>query len=303
MKYTTKKSSNLLDTVIEIYKGISKQKAKQIISYSEFIVNGEKILKHPKLILDEGSMIEVVQKSLLNKQQNLIPSHNNPVAIYFEDYYFIVALKPAGILSCNDQNLKNSKSFHKLLEAYIQKRDENKKKLWPVHRLDKEVEGLILFAKDEDSQEALKENWHLVTKKYLALVENRPPNDDGIIEGWLKEGPEQKVYVHDREVNDSKFAKTEYHYLRKEKSFHLIELTLHTGRKNQIRAQLSKIGCPIVGDRKYGADDSVKRQVRLSAYKLEFMHPVKNEKISLEYMPVKRFFNPSKNEDEDYKII
>jgi 23S rRNA pseudouridine1911/1915/1917 synthase len=303
MKYTTKKTSSLLDTIMEIYHGVSKQKAKQIHGYSEFIIDGEKIAKHPKLIINAGSVIEVIQKSVNEKPLKLVPSHNRPVAIYFEDDYFIIALKPAGILSCSDQTLKNSKSFHKLLEAFILKRDERKQRLWPIHRLDKEVEGLIMFAKDEDTQEAMKESWQTVTKKYLALTENKPQDENGYIENWLKEGQEQKVFTFEKEVNGSKFAKTEFHYIRKERDYHLIELILHTGRKNQIRAHLAGIDCPIVGDRKYGADSSVKRQVRLAAYKLEFMHPITDESISMEYMPIARFFKPSKNEDENYKIV
>jgi len=303
MKYITKKAANLLDTIMEVYHGVSKQKAKQIFSHSEFLVDGKRIEKHPKFMLEAGSQLEIQQKSLLEKEKKIIPSRNRPVAIYFEDEFLMIALKPAGILSTSDQTLKNSKSFHKLLEAFLHNRDEKKRRLWPVHRLDKEVEGLIMFAKREEIMEALKENWQNVTKKYLALTENKPPHDDGFIENWLREGAEQKVFGHEREVAGSKFAKTEFHYLRPEKNYHLLELTLHTGRKNQIRSHLSEIGCPIVGDRKYGAEASIKRQVRLAAYKLEFTHPETEELISLEYMPIARFFKPSKEEDENYKIV
>jgi 23S rRNA pseudouridine1911/1915/1917 synthase len=301
MKYNTKKAATLLDTVLEMYFGVSKQKAKQIITHSEFIVDGKKIDKHPLQIIEAGKTIEIVKESKSN--QNKLPNRNNPVAIYFEDNYFIVALKPAGILSCGDKSNLNNKTFHKLLENFLFGRDEKKKRLWIIHRLDKEVEGLIMFAKNEEMQEVMKENWSTVNKKYLALCENRPKQDSGFLEGWLKEGQHQKVMSFSKEIEGSKFAKTEFQYIRQEKSFHLIELKLHTGRKNQIRVQLSDIGCPIVGDRKYGADDSVKRQVRLAAYYLEFIHPVAEEKIILEYKPISRFFNPSKNEDENYKIV
>jgi 23S rRNA pseudouridine1911/1915/1917 synthase len=302
MQYKVKKTASLLETVMEIYHGVSKQKAKQIISYSEFLVNGEKVQNHSKLIVTEGQLVEVLKIEKMQRQ-NSLPTKNSPIAIQFEDDYFLIALKPAGILSCNDMGQKGARSFHKLLEAFATKRAEQKVRLWPLHRLDKEVEGLIIFAKDEEIQEEMKENWQNVTKRYMALVEGKPSQEHGFIESWLKEGFEQKVMVFGKEVDGSKFAKTEYQYIRKEKIFHLLELTLHTGRKNQIRAQLASIGCPIVGDRKYGADDSVKRQIRLCAYKIEFQHPVTDAKVSLEYKPIARFFSPSKNEDENYKII
>ena len=92
-------------------------------------------------------------------------------------------------------------------------------------------------------------------------------------------------------------------FLQKEKDFYLLDIKLHTGRKNQIRVHLAQIGCPIVGDRKYGANDSVKRQVRLAACKLEFTHPVSGKNMLLEYHPHKKFFNPSLKEDENYKIV
>lgn len=301
MKYKTKKAATLFDTIMEIYFGVSKQKAKQIISHSEFIIDGKKIDKYPKQIIEAGVILEIVKES--KSQQNKLPSRNNPVAIYFEDNHLIVALKPPGILSCGDKSDQNTKTFHKLLEAYLFQRDEKKKRLWIIHRLDKEVEGFIMFAKSEEMQMTMKENWQMVNKKYLALTENRPIKDNGFIEGWLKDGPLQKVLPYKKEVEGSKFAKTEFQYIRQEKSFHLLELTLHTGRKNQIRVQLSDIGCPIVGDRKYGADDSFKRQIRLAAFYLEFVHPVTDERIILEYKPIARFFNPSKNEDENYKIV
>ena len=293
---------SLIDTVMEIYHGVSKQKAKQILNHSEFIVDGRKIRKHPKFIVEVGLIIEI-ESIAKGSKKNALPTRNNPIAIHFEDEYFIVAVKPAGILAVNDKNQVTAKSFHKLLEDFASYRAGKKVRLWPVHRLDKEVEGLIIFAKDEEILEEMKENWQNVTKKYLALVENRPANNQGIIENWLREGHEQKAMVFNKEAEGSKFAKTEFAYLKEEGKFHLLEITLHTGRKNQIRAHLSHIGCPIVGDRKYGANDSLNRQVRLCAYKIEFKHPATGKVINLEYKPIARFFKPSLKEDENYKLV
>jgi len=302
MRYKLKQNTTLIEAVLEIYKGISKQKAKQIITYYELIKNGIEIDHHPNQLLEKGDVLEI-NKLEPNKAKNLVPNRNNPIAIHFEDEHLVVALKPAGIISCGSKTDKKDNSFHIVLQEYMQKRDEKKTKLWIVHRLDKEVEGLILFAKSEQIQQLIKDNWQQVTKKYLALTEAKPEPENGIIENWLREVAEQRVVGFNKEVPDSKFAKTEYRYLRAEKGYHLLEVQIFTGRKNQIRVHLAGINCPIVGDRKYGADASVLRQIRLAAYKIEFMHPVTKNKLALEYMPTARFFKPSKTENESYKVM
>jgi 23S rRNA pseudouridine1911/1915/1917 synthase len=302
MKYIAKTDATLLDTIIEMHPGISKQKAKQIASYYEIVINGEIIKNHPKTVVHQGQSVEL-KKIVRGDDKVTHPDRKRPIAIYFEDKYVIVALKPAGILSCRDKNQETINSFHKVLEAFIFFRDEQRLRLWPVHRLDKEVEGLIMFAKSESLQDKIKQSWQNVTKRYLALVEGEPSSNSGVIEGWLRENREQRVMVYNKEVEGGKFSKTEYTILRKEGKFNLLEITLHTGRKNQIRAHLSHIGCPIVGDRKYGADGSINRQVRLAAYKLNFTHPESGTQLDLSYMPTARFFRPSSNEDENYKIL
>ncbi len=302
MRYTLKQKATLLEAVLELYKGMSRQKAKQVISHSEFVVNGKGIEKHPNLPLEKGDVLEV-NKVDTTKPKNLTPNRNNPIAIHFEDGHLVVALKPAGILSCGSKTDRKSNSFHDALEEYLGKRDDKRTKLWVVHRLDKEVEGLILFAKSEEVQTLIKDNWQGVTKKYLALTENKPDPENGIIENWLRDASEQRVVESLQEVPDSKFAKTEYQYVRAEKPYHLLEVQIYTGRKNQIRVHLAGIGCPIVGDRKYGADSMVLRQIRLAAYSLELTHPKTGVKISLQYTPVSKFFKPSKTENETYKVM
>ena len=302
MKFTAKKTANLLETVMEMYSGVSKQKAKQLISYSHFTIDGVEVKNHPLQVVQAGQVVEL-EKSIKGEKKVALPSKHNPIAIYFEDDYILVGLKPAGILSCHDRNQETAKSFHKHLEAFMLDRDDKKTRLWPVHRLDKEVEGLIIFAKSEQFQQMIKDIWPTVTKKYLALTEGKPNPESGTIESWLKEDHNHMALVIRKEEEGSKFAKTDYSYVRREGEFHLLEVTLHTGRKNQSRAHLSSIGCPIVGDRRYGADDTVNRQIRLAAYKLEFRHPALGVLVNLGYNPPNKFFKPSKNQDEQYRII
>ena len=302
MKYTLKKSSTLLEAVMEIYKGISKQKAKQILGHSDFLLDGKKIKRHAMLKIEAGKVLEIIHHEK-NRIQNRIPDKRTPVAIYYEDLYFVIAMKPAGILSCGHKDLPVNNSYHKVLESYLSDRDEKKVRLWVVHRLDREVEGLILFARSEKFQARIKEMWPQVTKKYLALTENKPEPPSGIIENWLIDTSMQKVIASEEQVEGSKFAYSEYKYIKKVKNYHLIEIQLHTGRKNQIRVHMAGINCPIVGDRKYGADASVVRQVRLASCSIEFVHPFTQKQVSVKYSPPARFFNPSQKNDEKYKIL
>jgi len=299
MIYTTKQTTTLLQIVLELYKGTSKQNAKNIISYSTIKCDGKIIKNNPNQQIEVGQKIELIQNSKQPKPLEA-PNRRNPVVIYYEDNWLIVAIKPVGLLSCAN-GTDNSPNFHKILEAYVSERDEKKTLLWIVHRIDREVEGLIIFAKSEAIQVDLKNDWENVTKKYLALTERRPENDEGFIENWLKDSESQRVFQYNKEVENSKFAKTEYKYIKSVNNYHLLEIMLHTGRKNQIRVHLSGINCPIVGDRKYGADNLFIRQIRLQAYYIEFKHPITFKTIKLEYQPHSKFFTPSKNFDEKYK--
>ncbi len=300
MKYKTKHTKGLLDTVMDIYQGISKQKAKQIIAHSDITVNNENIVKHLDTLITEGVTIEIVAKGQIPKFSKSDKKLKTKI-ILFEDRFLIAAFKPAGILSCASKNDKVDYSFHKELEHFISERDRKKARLFVIHRIDREVEGVLLFAKSEEMQMKMKDIWKDVTKKYYALTEKKPLKDSGVIENWLKDTDSQKVKAYHKEVNGSKFAKTEYRFIRDEKKYSLLEITLHTGRKNQIRVHLSGIGCPIAGDRKYGAEANPVRQIRLAAYYMEFIHPITGKKTDIKYQPIDQFYSPSQKENETYK--
>jgi len=292
----------LLNIILETHKGVSKVKAKQIIKYHDFIVNGQPVPNHPNLELKAGDVLDIL--SVHKKAKTAIkPGRNQPISIYFEDEYLIVALKPPGIVSSSDSSGFNKHSYHRVLENFLSLREGKTVRLWVVHRIDREVEGLLMFAKQLPTMERIKDMWPQVTKKYLALTEKKPNPPDGIVENWLRDGEDQVVEAFDQEVKDSRLSKTEYHFLRQEGKYSLLEITLHTGRKNQIRVHLSGQGCPIVGDRKYGADGSFKRQIRLASVHLEFVHPFTQMPVRLKYDPPVHFFHPSQNADEHYKIV
>lgn len=152
-----------------------------------------------------------------------------------------------------------------------------------VHRLDRPVSGVILYARTSKALERLNEMFRTkqMKKTYLAIVKERPPEDEATITHYLKKNEAQnKSYVYDTEVKGSKEASLTYRLKGRSERFYLLEIELHSGRHHQIRAQLSKIGCPIKGDLKYGFPRSNEDGgISLLARRLEFIHPVKKEPV------------------------
>jgi 23S rRNA-/tRNA-specific pseudouridylate synthase len=178
--------------------------------------------------------------------------------------------KPAGKPTSSTDG---SISIQDIVSEYLGRQSKGRIRAFVVHRLDKEVSGVLIFAKSHDVMEVIKENWKETEKHYYALVEGIPGKAEGTIKSWLIEDKSQKVRSTSETAN-AKFAVTSYRTLKRMDKYGLLDIKTDTGRKNQIRVHLSDIGCPIVGDRKYGASGDYKRRIRLHAYSLSFPHPV-----------------------------
>ncbi len=126
----------------------------------------------------------------------------------------------------------------------------------------------------------MRDTWTTTEKRYWALVEGRPPQESGTIRSWLRENRAQKVYSGP-EGPDAKLAITHYRVEQARATCTLLDVRIETGRKNQIRVHLSELGCPIVGDAKYGAHTDPIRRLGLHSYFLAFTHPVSGERIRL----------------------
>ncbi len=158
-----------------------------------------------------------------------------------------------------------------------------------VHRLDRPTSGVVVFARTSKALARLNKLFseRKTQKTYWAAVKERPAKDSDRLVHYLKRNPKQnKSYAHEKEVADSKLAALSYKILEQLDRYTVLEIALETGRHHQIRSQLSAIGCPIKGDLKYGADRSNKDgSIHLHAYKLEFIHPVKKESLTLTALP------------------
>lgn len=155
-----------------------------------------------------------------------------------------------------------------------------------VHRLDRPVSGLVMFARTSKALSRLNKMFSNgeVHKIYHAMVKNRPPKDEDELVHWLVRNEKQnKSYAYDREVPNSKKAILHYKVIQKLDNYYLLEIDLKTGRHHQIRCQLAKIGCPIKGDLKYGAKRSnPDGGISLQSYSMNFIHPVSKKEISVE---------------------
>ncbi len=205
--------------------------------------------------------------------------------ILYEDNHIIAVYKRSSDLVQGDKT--GDVSLDTEIKKYLAEKYKKPGEVFlgVVHRLDRPVSGVMLFARTSKALTRLNEMFKTqqVKKTYLAIVKERPPEDEARITHYLKKNEAQnKSYVYDSEVKGSKEASLTYRLKGRSERFYLLEVELHSGRHHQIRAQLAKIGCPVKGDLKYGFPRSNEDGgISLFARRLEFVHPVKKESIKI----------------------
>jgi len=187
--------------------------------------------------------------------------------IVFENKNLIVIDKePKKLTIATDKNNYNN-LYHEVRE-YV-KKQYPKNKIFIVHRLDKDTSGLVIFAKNEDIKRELQNNWEKVTREYYAVVNGIPKDKKGTIINYLVEDKNLNVYI----TNNKRIGKkaiTHYEVIKSNKKYSLLKIKIDTGRKNQIRVQLSNIGNPILGDKKYGSIDNPLKRLCLHANLIKY---------------------------------
>ncbi len=177
----------------------------------------------------------------------------------FEDDELLVCVKPRGVLSCADASGKTS--MNDLLRP---------RTVYPVHRLDREVNGLMVFAKNAKAA-AFLSNADGFVKEYIACCEGELPDEGEMTNLLYHDRTKNKTYVVKRKRNGVKEARLAFRVIERREDFSLVKVRLFTGRTHQIRVQFASRGCPLCGDRKYGAKSS--GEISLTAYRLTFPHP------------------------------
>lgn len=289
MKTKVAKHSSLIEFLTEQYPDSPRTRIKKLLQSGTIRINERPVTLY-SYPLKPGDIVEI------NKQAGNAARAGLPFPVLFEDQYFIVVDKPAGL---STSSTDGSQSIQAILNVFLMGQSKGKFRAFVVHRLDKEVSGVLLFAKTHDAMDILKEKWQETEKHYYALVEGIPKEASGTIKSWLIEDGTQKVHSV-AERPEAKFSVTNYSTIKTADKNTLLDVSTDTGRKNQIRVHLSDIGCPIVGDWKYGASAEFKRRVRLHAYSLSFPHPYDERMITVK-SPMPEGFLSLKLKDEKYK--
>lgn len=225
----------------------------------------------------------------LNVTRPFVVFKHPRIQLVYEDDDVIVINKGYGLLSVDTQSFKKEESAYSILKEYV-KRQNPSNRLYVVHRLDRDTSGLMMFTKTEEACETLRHNWNnmVLERYYVALLEGRVKEDSGIIKSRLMENNQFVVYSTDN-PEEGKLAVTSFQVLRRGNGLSLVEFSLDTGRKNQIRVHASEMGHPISGDRKYGAHESRLHRLCLHARSLRFAHPITRKDMHFE-LPVPQKF-------------
>lgn len=206
--------------------------------------------------------------------------------VLYEDNHIIIVNKDAGEIVQGDKT--GDRPLSDQVKAYIKEKYAKPGEVFlgVVHRLDRPVSGVVVFARTSKALTRLNEMFRTgkVQKTYHAIVGNCPAEPQATLSHWLTRNEKQnKAYAHLREVKGSKQAVLDYQLLASSERYHLVEVHLHTGRHHQIRCQLAAIGCPIKGDLKYGAPRSnPDGSICLHARSVAFEHPVSHQLIRVE---------------------
>lgn len=280
MKTVVKTSGSLLDALQLLVPGASKRTLRQKLSHGRISVNGELCVIASRPV-QAGDILEIGERRTPTK----LP---HGVEILFEDDDLIVIRKPVNLLTVATIDEKEH-TVYAYLRAYL-KEWHPRQKLFIVHRLDKFASGVLVFAKSEQVQSMMQDIFsrHDIDRKYYAIAEGVVARRHGTIESYLAE--DRSLRIHSTEDSSrGKYAITHYRVLKQGHNICALEVTLETGRKNQIRVHLSEMGHPIVGDRAYGSTKDPLKRLGLHAFLLGFRHPVTGKEMLFKTDPPPEF--------------
>jgi len=257
----------LINFLVDAMPDRKKTTVKEFLKHNQVMVNGNVSTQFDTPVA-QGDTVCV------NTTREFQTFYNPRLKIVYEDDDIIVVNKGYGLLSMGTDKIKEGTAYS-LLRDYVKRKDP-RNKLFIVHRLDRDTSGLIMFAKTIQAKEAMQHNWNnmVIERRYVAVITNGHLEPrEGEIRSYLTENAAHEVYSTTR-PGEGQLAVTYYKTLRSRGKYSLVELSLATGRKNQIRVHMKEAGHPIAGDRRYGAPASPIHRLALHAQTLRFVHTI-----------------------------
>ena len=264
----------LLEFLLENVKTLSRSKIKLTLRGGGITVGGKTVTRFDYPL--KPGMKVVVSRS----KNNQLTLRNRYVRIVYEDRWLVVVEKQPGILSMAAGH--SSLNVKAVLDDYFRK-TRQPCTAHVVHRLDRDTSGLMVYAKDMQTEQVMEHNWRQMVydRRYVAVVSGRMERDSGTVSSYLKDNKAFITYSSPTD-NGGKLAITHYFTLDRSNDYSLVEFKLETGRKNQIRVHAADIGHPVCGDTKYGDGEDPAGRLCLHAFLLCFYHPVTRQPMEFE---------------------
>ncbi len=271
---TVSGSVTLMPFLLGSLKNKSRNNIKSLLRNKQILVNGEPVTQF-------NHELKAGDQVVVRGERQAVGIVARNMRIVFEDEHIIVIDKNAGLLSMASDNEKYLTAYN-ILSSYV-KQQKPSNRIFIVHRLDRDTSGLMMFARSEKVQSLLQRDWkHNVTARtYVALVEGEVKEPEGVIKSYIFES--KSLMMHStQDPKKGDLAITRFRLLKSGSEFSLLEVTLETGKKNQIRLHMQEKGHSIAGDKKYGASTSPIGRLGLHASVLAFIHPVTGKEMSFE---------------------
>ena len=272
----------LIEALGEMYPNSKRNTLRKMLTSGRVSVDGE-IVHKAKFILKKGKKVIVSDReSAAISSPPPSPRKPSRVKLLFEDEHIVVVNKQAGLLSVSTDKMEPDTLHSRVVD--LLKSENEKSWAYIVHRLDRETSGVMIFAKHKRHKEYLQEQFanRNVHRTYHALIEGRPNQDSGTIREWLLEDKFLKVKAVKKNHPRAKEAITHYSVVDYDEYASLLQLTIETGRRHQIRVGLANLGCPVVGDKTHGAEGNPIGRIALHASSLEFLHPETDDPVRFE---------------------
>lgn len=279
--YNPTEATTLLPFLLQVLAPRSRTDIKSVLSHSHVKVNGTATTQFDQPLAPGDEV-------LINFTHPFLSLNSRMVRLMYEDPDIVVIEKQSGLLTVPAGQTRE-KTAQKIVDDYLYASDGHSH-AYVCHRLDQYTSGILIFAKNSQVQQMFRDSWtsYVVERRYLAVCEGVPTDSEGEVRSYLAENSAMKVYSTD-DPEKGKLSVTRYKVLKTQGDYSQVDIQLLTGRKNQIRVHMSDLGCPIAGDRKYGAKTNPIGRLMLHNYVLQFFHPITRENLRFE-LPIPKNF-------------